>query len=187
MKLHELKNLIREEVRKAINESTNLMTMEDALAANPTYSIIAIRDKFKGDKKDIIISKANRDKLATRGYTPIGVGKAFNAYGVSVEDINVRIKLVQNNPAYKISDKDVAAWQKDPVNTYLTTGINYGQVDSSQPSDRELGYLGTMGGRLNKLTPLYMSNNGMNITGADNGKLIGFISGITQKSLIPVE
>jgi hypothetical protein len=44
-----------------------------------------------------------------------------------------------------------------------------------------------MGGRLNKLTPLYMSNNGMNITGADNGKLIGFISGITQKSLIPVE
>jgi hypothetical protein len=192
MKASELRQIIREEIRNVLKEdSTTLMTLEDALATKPDYSIIAIHNKFKGDGKDIIISKAPRDnyaardKLAARGYMPIAIGKAFNAYATSIEDIQARIDVIQNTPNYKIDDTDLKSWKRDPVKTYLTTGINYDVIDKSKPRDSNLGMFGILGGSQRRPTPLYIDNNVMNIMG--NGKLIGFIFGVTHKSLIPTK
>ena len=162
-----------------------IANLKDALTANPFYSSIAIRDTFKGDGKDIVISKATPDKLIKRGYTPIGIGKAFNAGAVSIEDIQFKIDLILSTPNYKIPNKVLNAWKNDPVATYVTTGIEYSVIDTSQPRNTDLGWFGTLGGRSFRPMPLYMDSNGMNVAGA--GKLIGFIFGITRKSLIPVK
>lgn len=188
MKLQELRNLIRNEVRKAINESTNtLITLEDALSTNPDYKIIAIKDTVIGDKKDIIISKSTRDNLSKKGYAPIGIGKGFNASAESIEYIQTRIDNILKTPNYTIKPDILKAWKLDPVKTYLTTGIEYGQIKHGYPTADGLGHFGEFGGYLARPYPLYMGSNGINTTGEDNGKLIGFIFGITKKSITPVK
>ena len=186
MKIQELRNLIRYEVRKVINESTNSVpTLEDALSTNPSYKIIALKNNVIGDKKDIIITSSTRDKLTNARYTPIGIGKGFNAFVVSIEYIQAQIDKIISTPNYTIHPDMLNAWKADPVNTYLTTGIQYTQIKFKQPTNG-LGHDGSLGGNISRPIPLYMGSNGINTIDTGNAKLIGFIFGMTKKSIIPV-
>ena len=187
MKVSEFRQLIREEVRKVlIEDQSSLPTLEDARPKGSYFSIIAIKDKVVGDSKDIIITKKDRDKLKAQGYSPIGIGAGFNASATSIEYLQDRIDELEKNKNYTIRPDDLKLWKSNPVEAYKKEGISYRHTGPENTRD-DNGYSGTIGGREFRPTPLYMSANGMNITGADNGKLIGFLFGMTQKTLIAVK
>ena len=182
-----LKKLIREEVRKVLAEDqSSLPKLEDKWQKGSYLSIIAIKDKVVGDNKDIIITKKDREKLKAQGYSPIGIGAGFNASAISIESLQARIDELEKNKNYTIRPDDLKLWKSNPVEAYKKEGISYRHTGPEGTRD-DNGYFGTIGGREFRPTPLYMSDKGMNITGADNGKLIGFLFGMTQKTLVAVK
>ena len=188
MKVSEFRQLIREEVRKVlIEDQSSLPTLEDVKAKNPYLAVIAIADKFVGDKKDIIIPfKTTREKLKRNGYTPVGMCTDYNSGAYSVEFIQSQIDKVLNNKNYTVRPNDLKLWKSNPADAYKE-GISYRHTGPESTRDSNLGQFGTIGGSEFRPTPLYMSTNGINITGADNGKLIGFIFSMTQKTIIAVK
>jgi hypothetical protein len=188
MKVSEFRQLIKEEVRKVLAENqSSLPTLEDIKAQNPYLSVIAIADKFVGNKKDIIISKTTREKLKAKGYTPVGMCTEFNSGVYSVEFIQSQINEPLNNKNYTVDPDDLKLWKSNPVQAYKEEGISYRHTGPEGTKDSALGQFGVIGGSEFRPTPLYMSTNGINITGADNGKLIGFIFSLTQKTVIAVK
>jgi len=187
MKVSEFKQLIREEVRKVLAEDqSSLPTLEAARPKGSYFSIIAIKDKVVGDNKDIIITKKDREKLKAQGYSPIGIGAGFNAAATSIESLQARIDELEKNKNYTIRPEDLKLWKSNPVEAYKKEGIRYRHTGPEGTYEDDNGRSGTIGGREFRPTPLYMSAKGMNITGADNGKLIGFLFGMTQKTLVAV-